>query len=212
MPGQINIRTFSVGPFETNCYIVWDSETLDALVIDPGGNPDDLINCVDENRLSVKYIINTHGHADHIAANGALHDRYGCPIIIHEFEADYLTDPQANLSELIGYMEPMSPKADLLVKDGSMITVGHLEFTVIHTPGHTPGGICLLVDSILFSGDTLFAGGIGRTDFSGGSYQQIINSILTRLLVLPDDVTVYPGHGPKTNIGKERNNNPWLQL
>jgi len=209
--GRPYLRGFVVGPFEANCYIVADPSSLDALIIDPGDDPDVIAEAVRSDALLVRGIVNTHGHADHIAANGALRERFDCPIMIHELDAGYLTDAEANLSALIGCAHPLSPSADRLLKDGDEIRAGRLVFRVLHTPGHTPGGICLLTDGILFSGDTLFAGGIGRTDFQGGSIEQLIESIHARLLVLPDDTAVYPGHGPETTIGAERTTNAWLQ-
>jgi glyoxylase-like metal-dependent hydrolase (beta-lactamase superfamily II) len=195
---------------ETNCYVVWDAESREALIIDPGGNPEIIMDCIRENDLMVKGIVDTHGHADHIAANRILRDQLNCPIIVHELDAGYLVDPRYNLSEFIGVYDPISPKADRLVKDGDEISIGQILFRVIHTPGHTPGGICLLYGSSLFAGDTLFAGSVGRSDFPGGSHSRLIQSIREKLLPLPDATIVYTGHGPDTTIGEERECNPFL--
>ena len=211
MAGRMHLRSFVVGMCETNCYIAADSSSKDAIIIDPGDNADAIIETIRTDGLIVRAIVNTHGHADHIAANAALKKQFDCPIMIHELDAPYLADPEANLSALIGYIEPISPPADRLLKDGGEITIGQLVFRVIHTPGHTPGGISLLENEVLFSGDTLFADSVGRTDFPGGSHEQLINSIQEKLLVLPDSTLVYPGHGPLTTIGNERQNNPFLQ-
>jgi hydroxyacylglutathione hydrolase len=204
------IRALVVSPFATNCYLVSDAATRDALVIDPGADAATIIQAAQEDDLIVRGIVNTHGHADHIAANRAVKDEFDCPIMIHELDAPYLTDADLNLSSYIGQSGPLSPTADRLLEEGDGVMVGELLFRVIHTPGHTPGGICLIVDDVLFSGDTLFAGSIGRTDFPGGSHRALIESIRAKLLVLPENTAVYPGHGPSTTIAIERSSNPWL--
>ena len=211
MPDALRIQLIPAGYLQTNCYIVWDKASNDAIIIDPGGSSDEIIGFISGSGLKPSAIVNTHGHADHIGANMILYDEYGCPILIHEADAYYLTDPDANLAGLIGFIEPISPAADRLLVEGDSVVVGNSMFRVIHTPGHTPGGICLYYGSTLFSGDTLFSGSIGRSDFPGGSHDQLIDSIKRKLLVLPDDTDVYSGHGPITTIGEERRNNPWLR-
>ena len=204
MQERLYLRRFAVGPFDTNCYLAADSTSLEALIIDPGGDPDAVAEAVRSEGLTVRAIVVTHAHADHTAACDALRRQFGCPVMIHELDAPFLADPEANLSVWAGHGNLTIPKADRLLGDGDEIDIGQLVFRVMHTPGHTPGGICLLVDGVLFSGDTLFASGIGRTDFPGGSYERLIESIQSRLFALPDDTVVYPGHGPKTTIGRER--------
>ncbi len=207
----MKIVTIEVGNLGTNCYIVFDEATKDAAVIDPGGSVGDITAVIRDEKLAVKYIINTHGHADHVLGNMRVKEATGAPILIHEADAGMLMSGQRNLSAFIGGSVSCGP-ADTLLKEGDVIKIAvGLELTVIHTSGHTPGGICLLTDSVLFSGDTLFAESIGRTDFPGGSYSQLIRNIKEKLLVLDDAVKVLPGHGPETSIGWERKMNPFIQ-
>jgi glyoxylase-like metal-dependent hydrolase (beta-lactamase superfamily II) len=200
---NLDIRTLVVGFCDTNCYVTADRESGDALIIDPGDSADEIYAVVSGTGLTVRGIVNTHCHTDHILANGELKDRFHCPLMIHEADAPGLTDPTMNLATLVGYRGPTSPPADRLLRDGDEITFGEITFQVIHTPGHTPGCICLYTPGVLMSGDTLFASGIGRTDFPGGNYEQILDSIRRRLMILPPETQVYPGHGPSTTIGRE---------
>lgn len=206
----MRIVHFPIGNLGTNCYLIYCKKTLEAAVIDPGGEPNEILNVITRERLAVKYIINTHGHADHIAGNEKLKKIVGAPILIHRDDAEMLTNARHNLSMYIGESIAFDP-ADKLLNDGDIINVGQLELKVIHTPGHTPGGICLLTEEVLFSGDTLFSESIGRTDFPGGSYSKLITSIKDKLMLLQDCVKVLPGHGPETTIGWERKNNPFIQ-
>jgi len=203
------VHRLVVSPFETNCYIAADESTRDALIIDPGEEAHLISDAAYGLDVTVIGIVNTHGHADHIGANSALKGEFNCPIIIHEADAHLLTDPQANLSAAFGPGIVSCP-ADRLLKEGDEIAVGELSFKVIHTPGHTSGGICLFAEGVLFSGDTLFMDSIGRTDFPGGSQKQLIDAIHTKLLVLPEETLVYPGHGSPTTIATEKQHNPWL--
>lgn len=206
---RLLVHRLVVSPFETNCYIAAEESSRSALIIDPGDEAHLISDAVYGCDVTVIGIVNTHGHADHIGSNAALKGEFDCPITIHELDAALLADPQANLSASIG-VGMVSPAADRLLREGDVIDIGGLALTVIHTPGHTPGGICLFGEGILFSGDTLFMDGIGRTDFSGGSQKQLMDSIHAKLLVLPDETIVYPGHGPSTTIGREKRENPWL--
>lgn len=203
------IETLAVGSLGANCYIIGCSDTKEGVVIDPGGSSNAILNTVKSLGLNIKYIIDTHGHIDHIGANDEVKKATGAEVIIHEDDKDMLTNHQKNLSMFMGEELSFSP-ADRLVKDGDTIEFGNLVLEVIHTPGHTRGGITLKLDQKLFVGDTLFAGSIGRTDFPGGSYEDIIKSIKTKLLVLPEDTKVYPGHGPVSTIGYEKKTNPFL--
>ena len=210
MPARLQVRRLVLGPFETNCYIASDPDTRQALIIDPGEPSGLLPETIRRESLLVVGIVNTHGHGDHIAGNEFIKAEFGCPIMIHELDAPALTDSHANLSAYVGLDCIESPPADRLLYDGGTIEVGATSLSIIHTPGHSPGGICLLSEDILFSGDTLFAGSVGRTDFPGCSHEQLIGSISERLMSLPDDTRVYPGHGPETTIGDERRHNPWI--
>jgi len=207
----MKIIKLEVGNLGTNCYIVFCEETREAAVIDPGGNEGDILRVIAREKLKVPYIINTHGHADHIMANSKIKQATGAEILIHQQDAAMLTNARSNLSAFIGNGLVCDP-ADRTVADGDAIDIGttvHLK--VLHTPGHTQGGISLLAGNVLFSGDTLFAESIGRTDFPGGSYQQLLKSIQEKFMPLPDDVKVLPGHGPETTIGWERRMNPFIQ-
>jgi len=203
-----------VGQLGTNCYIVGCEETREAAVIDPGGDALKILKFLERNNLKLTHIINTHGHIDHIGGNRALKDQTQAELIIHEEDASMLTSAGRNLSLFSG-MVMSGPAADLTVKEGDKIKVGNtVVLEVIHTPGHTPGGMSLKLEvdgkNILFVGDTLFNGSIGRTDFPGGSYRQLIESIQQKIMVFPDETEVYPGHGPGTTVGFERKSNPFL--
>jgi glyoxylase-like metal-dependent hydrolase (beta-lactamase superfamily II) len=199
-----------VGNIGTNCYIIYCEDTHKAAVIDPGGNHEEILSIIESEKLDVEYIINTHGHADHIAANGKIKQATRANILIHADDEDMLTDAQKNLSLFMG-KEILSPPADHLLHNNEQISIGNITLEIMHTPGHTPGGICLKYGNTVFSGDTLFSESIGRTDFPGGSYSQLINSVKNKLMILPDDVIILPGHGPDTNIGWERKYNPFIQ-
>ena len=202
---NFRIDSLEVGPLAANCYIVSSLKTKEACLIDPGGEPERIKKVLDKNGLVLNFIINTHGHGDHILANG----NFNVPIFIHELDGAYLGDPEKNLSGMFGFSFT-SPAAAGLLKDGGRIGLGDLEFEVIHTPGHTPGSISLKLGDAVFTGDTLFASGIGRTDLPGGNEKDIFRSIKERLLALDDGTEVYPGHGPVSTIGEEKRNNPFF--
>ncbi|NPV29679.1 MAG: MBL fold metallo-hydrolase [Firmicutes bacterium] len=204
------VKCLAVGPMQANCYLVWCEETKEALVIDPGGEGERILAEIKREQLQVRYIVNTHGHVDHIAANREVKEGTGARILIHSEDAPLLTSPNLNLSIYVG-IPVQGPRADMLLCEGEEITVGkQVRLSVLHTPGHTRGGICLSAGDAIFTGDTLFAGSIGRTDFPGGSYQELLNSIKSKILPNHDDVVIYPGHGPTSTVGYERKHNPFL--
>lgn len=207
------IDTIVVGPYATNTYIVGDETSRQGMIIDPGDEVDNIMARVTAAGLNIKQLVLTHGHIDHVGALKGIKDAAGAEMAIHSEDLSFLTGKGARLISMLiaGLSYPKPPTPERLLADGDTVTVDGLSFEIIHTPGHTRGGICLFGEGVLFSGDTLFNGGIGRTDLPGGSYQQILESIRQRLMVLPDDTVVYPGHGPATTIGDERRDNPFLK-
>jgi glyoxylase-like metal-dependent hydrolase (beta-lactamase superfamily II) len=203
------IKTLVVGPIMANSFVLGCEETHEAAVIDPGDEADRILLALAESDLSLKYIINTHGHLDHVAANKRLKEITGAPILIHPLDAPMLNQV-ASSAAAWGIRAENSPPPDRELEDGDNVTFGNVSLKVIHTPGHTPGGISLYTDREVFVGDTLFAGSIGRTDFPGGSFETIKKSIRQKLFALDDDLTVYPGHGPTTTIAEERRTNPFV--
>ncbi|MBA7656235.1 hypothetical protein ES703_64155 [subsurface metagenome] len=198
-----------VGPFASNCYIVGSPSDKEGMIIDPGDKAKQILKKVEDLGLDIKLIVLTHGHIDHIGALKEVKKATGAEVAIHGDDARSLR--RQPLSIIFGLFYPTPPPPDRLLKDGDSIDVGDLHFVVLHTPGHTPGGICLLGQGVVFSGDTLFNYSIGRADLPGGSYSKLMNSIQTKLMTLPDNTVVYPGHGDETTIGAERRGNPYLQ-
>ncbi len=204
------IRNFHTGPLAVNSYVVTDETTKKTFMVDPGGHNTQMVNHIKENNLELDYIILTHGHGDHLG---------GVPDMKREFpdaklvacihDRALVEDPRLNMSSMVfGY--PISLIADLYVDDGDLLKIGNMELKFLHTPGHTPGGMCILLEDVVFSGDTLFAQSIGRTDFPGSSYEAIVRSIREKLFMLPDDTSVLPGHMGSTTIGFEKENNPFV--
>ena len=204
------LKSFYTGPLSVNCYVAADEDTKKAFVVDPGGHNIDMVNYIKNNHLELEYIILTHGHGDHIGGVEKLTEEFpGVKLIAGIHEKELLADPHYNMSAMVlGY--PVSLTADRYVVDGETLKVGRLELKFLHTPGHTPGGICIVTQDVVFSGDTLFEQSIGRTDFQGSSYPAIVKSIREKLFTLPDDTTVLPGHMGPTTIGFEKENNPFV--
>lgn len=201
-----------VSPFATNCYIVGSELSREGIIIDPGDEAEAILEKVSDLGLDIKFIALTHGHLDHIGALKAIKEATGAEMAIHTDDAKSLRGKGGLIISMLvsGLSYPKPPPPDRLLKDGDSLDIGDLHLKVLHTPGHTSGGICLEGEGVVFSGDTLFNFGIGRTDLPGGSYRQLIESIHTKLMVLPDDTIVYPGHGPETTIGAERTGNSFL--
>lgn len=200
-------KVLEVSMFGTNCYLVGCPETQEGVVIDPGAEGKRILNEIQGLGLKIKYIINTHGHVDHIGANSRLKEALGAPILLHQDDFELYRNPGFGLGLVVG----KQPQPDRFIQEGDHISFGTLEFEVLETPGHTKGGISLRLPDAVFTGDTLFAGSIGRTDLAGGSFKEIICSIKERLVTLPPETSVYPGHGAGSTIGEEARYNPFIR-
>ena len=199
-----------LGMVGTNCYLLCNMDIKECVLIDPADSQDEISRMIDESGCSLKGILLTHGHFDHIMAADAVRDKYGVKVYASCEEKNTLEQPHINLGEAYGLK--LSVKADVWHKDGEILKLAGFDIEALHTPGHTEGGSCYYIREIgvLFSGDTLFCGSVGRTDFPGGSMSEIVRSIKEKVMVLPDDTKVYPGHGEGTSVGYERENNPFL--
>jgi len=205
------VKSLTLGPIQANCFIIGCEDTKKAVVIDPGAEADRILATLAESSLTVEYIINTHGHFDHVGANKRMKEVTGGKIVIHAKDEPMLNQLSASAAAW-GMSAENSPPPDQLVEDGDAIEFGTLSLKVIHTPGHTPGGISLQTGDAVFVGDTLFAGSIGRTDFPGGDYGTLISSIQQKLFALAEDTVVYPGHMGNTSIGHEKRTNPFAKI
>lgn len=203
------IKRLVVGSLSANCFIVGRQSAGEGIVIDPGGNGDEIYRAITKTGLDIKIIVLTHGHSDHIAALYDIQDKTGAEVAIHREDADFLEGHGSYSSQFgISYRTPYPP--DRLLQEGDIIDIHGMSFKVIHTPGHTPGSICLLTDAGVFTGDTIFRRGIGTTLMPGSSRPQLLESIRNKLMVLPDETAIYPGHGRETTIGAERKDNPYV--
>jgi len=203
------LRMLVVGPIQANCYILGCERTKEAAVIDPGGDVDNILMTLAKDKLRCVTIINTHGHFDHSGDNKRLKEVTGAKLMIHREDAPMILH-QGLSGSMWGMKVEDSPPPDRYVEEGDGITFGDISLQVLHTPGHSPGGISLVSDKMVFVGDTLFAGSIGRTDLPGGDYETLIRSVKEKIFPLGDDVVIYPGHGPKTTVGREKRSNPFF--
>lgn len=206
------VACVTVGAFQENCYLYACPETHEAVIIDPGDEAERILKTVQELNLIPKYIINTHGHIDHICAIDAVSEVYPVPLAIHPADVYMYTDE--HMAQMFGLSAPLvRRKPDILLQEGDVLAFGTLSLSVLHTPGHTPGGLCLVSEPYcVFSGDTLFNRSIGRTDLDGGNHEQIIQSIREKLYTLDDELVVFPGHGTPTTIVEEKHENPFVTI
>ncbi|QWV91916.1 MBL fold metallo-hydrolase [Geomonas oryzisoli] len=204
-------ETIVVGPLGVNCFILGDKQSNEGIVVDPGADCEMILAAVREFGLKVKYIINTHGHFDHIGCNRTLKEKTGAQLLAHKEDVPFLVNAGRS-AQKYGLNVEDSPEPDAFLTDGMKLAFGRREIEVLHTPGHTQGGCCLYLanEKLLITGDTLFADSVGRTDLPGGDHGQLIDSIQKKLMPLPDDTIVWPGHGPSSTIGQERRFNPYL--
>jgi hydroxyacylglutathione hydrolase len=206
------LKTLTVGPFHENCYVIGDQETGTGAVVDPGDEAARIALAVEQTNLEVGQILITHAHIDHVGAVAALVDEYACPVLMHA-EAESMLKQLPTQAFMMGLKFGKVPSVNRYVGDEEVLEVGGLKLKSLYTPGHAPGHLAFYVESeaLVLSGDALFAGSVGRTDLFGGSIELLMQSIDERLLTLPDETKVYPGHGPETTIGDERRHNPFLQ-
>jgi len=207
---MLKIQIFSLGAMQTNCYFIIDEATHDCAVVDPGDECEKILSSLSSHELNIKMILLTHGHFDHMMALGKLRDATGAPVYIHSADAPALLDPSISYMKQFAGIERSEKPADRLLSDGDVLKLGESEFTVMHTPGHTPGSVCYICGDKMIAGDTLFRGSIGRYDLIGGNYEVLCKS-LEKLKNLEGDYRVYPGHGSSTTLENERRTNLYLQ-
>ena len=205
------LHTIHVGITQTNCYVVGCEETREGAVVDPGGNPKRILKAVEESGLAIRYVLNTHCHFDHMGANAAVVAATGARLALHPAELPILQARGG--AAWFGVPVNESPMPDVELEDGQTLEVGTLRFQVLHTPGHSPGGVTFYLEEegVAFDGDVLFQMGVGRTDLPGGDWDTLVRSIQEVLFTLPDDTVLYSGHGPKTTVGREKRSNPWVK-
>jgi len=204
------IRTVSVGITQTNCYVVGCEETQEGVVIDPGGHPQRILEAIEESGLTVRYVLNTHCHFDHMGANAEIVAATGAPLALHPAELPILQARGG--ASWFGVIVKESPPPDVELEPGQVLEVGTLRFQVLHTPGHSPGSVTFYLEEegVAFDGDVIFQMGVGRVDLPGGDGGTLVRSIREVLFALPDETVLYPGHGPKTTVGQEERSNPWV--
>jgi hydroxyacylglutathione hydrolase len=206
------LETLTVGPFQENCYVIGDEETLEGAVVDPGDEAVRIALAVEQTNLEIGRILITHAHIDHVGAVAALANEYACPVLMHA-EAEPMLEQLPTQAMMMGLRFGKVPSVDHYLEDGQVLEVGGLELEARYTPGHAPGHLAFYAESeaVVFAGDALFAGSVGRTDLFGGNMEVLMRSINERLMTLPDETQVFPGHGPQTTIADERRHNPFLQ-
>jgi glyoxylase-like metal-dependent hydrolase (beta-lactamase superfamily II) len=207
---KLQVEPLIVGPLFSNCYIVWDDDVKHGVIIDPGDDADVILKAIKKLGIMIKYILATHGHFDHVGAVAPLKRELKVEFLAHKDDFFFIEDGE-NAARRWGVEIEQPPKPDRFIEDGEKIKVGGFELEVLYTPGHSPGGVSFLHDRMIFGGDTLFQGSIGRTDFRKGSFEDLTKSIKTRLYTLPDDTIVYTGHGPVTTIGDEKRYNAFVR-
>lgn len=207
---KMHVKALVVSPYEENCYLLWNEETTQGVVIDPGDEAPRISAAIKAAGFEPQAILLTHAHSDHIGAVDEIRDEFKIPLYIGKGEEEALADPQKNLS-IMGGSEIKVRPADHLVEDGQSFSLAGMEFKVSATPGHSPASVCYHCGEVVFCGDIVFMGSIGRTDLPGCHFPSLMNSISTKILVLPDETILYPGHGPMTTVGREREYNPFLQ-
>lgn len=202
------LETLVVGPLQSNCHLIGCAETRQGMVIDPGGDAEDILAAIERLELCVTHIANTHGHVDHVVANDAIRRATGAELYIHEADRHMIERPSPMWAAMVGGVFPSAP--DCTYDEGDVLQVGSLAVRVVHTPGHSPGCVCLSMGEDLFTGDTLFAGGVGRTDLPGGSWEQLERSLRRLMAEFGPDTRIHPGHGPSSTMADEVRGNEWL--